>query len=266
MAKYGNNNKPKRISYTLGTLFSSEKNGAEYQFVKIGFYDSKMTLNFCKGKSGGASKMIESFVHFDYETSCALSNVLDSIIRDRVGAYRAGDPYKLFNCGYSIRYMDSDSNQLRTLGNLIIYSEQLADSGKNAVVIKYNDGKEEFKIMLSSPWIEDSFSFGEEDTFIKAEIDIFDQRLYAFAYLMSNIIKNWPVLVQQDILARYNLNRLTAIAEKLGIGYGNGNGGNYNDSNYRNNRGGNNNERQLPPAPEPEPASTGGDFPGDEPF
>ena len=33
MAKYGNN-KPKRISYTLGTLFSSEKNGAEYQFVK----------------------------------------------------------------------------------------------------------------------------------------------------------------------------------------------------------------------------------------
>ena len=83
---------------------------------------------------------------------------------------------------------------------------------------------------------------------------------------MSNVIKNWPVLVQQDILARYNLNRLTAIAEKLGIGYGNGNGGNYNDSNYRSNRGGNNNERQLPPAPEPAPASAGGDFPGDEPF
>ena len=262
MAKNYGKPKQKRMSYTLATIFSGEKNGAEYQLVKVGFYDSKVTLNFCKGISGGANKMLEASVFIDYETLCSFSGLCETVIRDRVASFRAGEPYKEFAFNYAVRYMDSESGQMRTLGNLIL--ESIMDqNGRANIHLKYNDGKEEYTISMISPWLKDAFSFNE-DSFLINDIDISDARFYQLSYLLSNIVRSWPCLVQQDIIARYQMNRLTNICEKLGINYGGGNnnGGNYNDKAYRSNNDSGNN---LPP-PQASSDSEGGDFPGDEPF
>lgn len=260
MARNYGKNKQKRISYTLATIFSGEKNGAEYQLLKIGFYDQKVTLNFCKGTSGGTNKMLESTVFVDFETLCAIKGLMDSVIRDRVGAFRLGEPYKEYSFNYAVRYMDSDSGQMRTIGNLTMEATTY-ESGENRVSLKYNDGKDEYKITLTSPWLKDAFSFNEDSLLMK-DIDINDSRLYALTYMFATIVKNWPCLVQQDIIARYQMNRLTGIADKLGIGYGGGSnssdGGNYNDRNYRS--GGNSSSSSNSNS-----ESSGGGF-DDEPF
>lgn len=262
MARNYGKPKQKRISYTLATIFSGEKNGAEYQLLKVGFYDQKVTLNFCKGVSGGSNKMLESTVFIDYETLCVIKGLLDSVIRDRVGSYRMGEPYKEYSFNYAVRYMDSDSGQMRTLGNLTVEAVTVSETGDNRVNFKYNDGKDEYKISLTSPWLKDAFSFNEDSLLMK-DIDISDSRLYALTYLFANVVKNWPCLVQQDIIARYQMNRLTGIADKLGIGYGNNSGGNYNDKNYRSNGGGNNNVESSDSSSQD---SSGGDAFDDEPF
>ena len=71
-----NNNRPRRMSYTFATAFSGEKTGTEYQMVKIGFYDEKLTLDFNKGVAGSNSKMTSSFVKIDYELACILTGLL----------------------------------------------------------------------------------------------------------------------------------------------------------------------------------------------
>ena len=78
-----NNNRSRRMSYTFATAFSGEKSGTEYQMVKIGFYDEKLTLDFNKGVAGSNSKMTSSFVKIDYELACILTGLLEEIIKDR---------------------------------------------------------------------------------------------------------------------------------------------------------------------------------------
>lgn len=237
MAFRGNsngNNKQKRISYTLGTIFSAAKNGEEYQMVKVGFYDEKLTFNFYKGVTGsGASKMIEAFTRLDYETTVALTSILNQIIRSRVAAYRAGQQYKNdIVVDYNICFTDSETKQLRSVGHIIIRTEDVTGDGKYAVTLSFNNGTDEFKIVLSSPYIPQQLSFAEGQT---ADIDLNDARLYALAYLLSNTSRLWPVLVQNDIIARLMMSRFSAICTKLGIysdSNNNGNKGGKNDGNY----------------------------------
>lgn len=265
-----NNNRQRRMSYTFATAFSGEKSGTEYQMVKIGFYDEKLTLDFNKGVAGSNSKMTSSFVKIDYELAVILTGLLEEIIKDRVPRYRNGEPYaNNVNFNYKFSYMDRESNTLKTLGNLSVVSEQ-TEAGRVVIVLKYSDGKDEYRIVLGSPnWVKDSFSFGEE-SFLAANIDVLDARLYAVTHLLKNVVCHWVVLVQNDQANRIMMNRLSAIAEKLGIPAGNGNrnDGRYNDQNYRSNRGGSGNSGSAPVAEELPPpgddSAIGG--PGDEPF
>lgn len=266
-----NNNRQRRMSYTFATAFSGEKSGTEYQMVKIGFYDEKLTLDFNKGVAGSNSKMTSSFVKIDYELAVILTGLLEEIIKDRVPRYRNGEPYaNNVNFNYKFSYMDRESNTLKTLGNLSVVSEQ-TEAGRVVIVLKYSDGKDEYRIVLGSPnWIKDSFSFGEE-SFLAANIDVLDARLYAVTHLLKNIVCHWVVLVQNDQANRIMMNRLSAIAEKLGIPAGNGNrnDGRYNDQNYRSNRGGSGNGGSAAPVadelpPPGDDSAIGGS--GDEPF
>lgn len=253
MAFNRSGSKVKRMSYTFATIFSGEKVGNEYQMVKVGMYDEKLTFNFYKGTTGSANKMVEAFVRLDYESTVALSGLFEQIVRSRVQAFREQSQY-LDNVAvdYNISFTDAESKQLRTIGHFIVKTKDV--NGRYVICIQYSDGKENFEICLCSTYIQSQISFG--DVFAP-DIDLYDGRLYAFCQLLSNIVHCWPMMVQMDTIARIQMNRLTAMGGKLGLDYsGNGRNnkvnndgdGNYNDKSYRS--GGNREvEESVPEGP-----------------
>lgn len=238
-------NAKKRISYTLATFFSSHRpDNGEYQMVKIGMYDEKLTFNFYKGVAGSSNKMIEAFVKMDYEPIVALTSVFNNVIRSRVATFRSGEQYSdNIYFDYNISFTEAETKQIRSIGHLVIKTELIDGSVK--VCFCYMNGTDEFKIVLGSPYIPEQMSLGESKfaSDINQDIDLTDSRLYALAYLLSNISRQWATLVQQDIVARLMMNKFSQICGKLGINYGTksqdsiGDGGNYKDSNYRSNGG-----------------------------
>jgi hypothetical protein len=239
-----NNEQQKRMSYNFATLFSTEKRENEFQLVKIGFYDGKLTFNFAKGTSGRGTEGADAYVSLNYDVACTLKQLLDSIVRKRVERYRHGERYDEVYFTYTITFQDRDTHEMRTAGSLTIKSEANPETGLNTVHIHYNNGTNDFDIALGAGYINKSFSRTEE---YFNDIDLNDARLYATSYLFNNIIIMWPSLFQTDKVASLFMSRLNAISEKLGISYDNQNDkGNYQEK-YRSGEGRQeNNEGDVP--------------------
>jgi hypothetical protein len=225
-------NSPKKMSYPITTLFSSEKNGNEFQLIKIGFYDGKLTFNFYKGVSGNSGEESNNaYVSLDYETACMIKNIIDNIVKHRVSLFRTAEPYDEIGWHYNIIIPNKDTMELRTVGTLTLRTVTNEETGNNTVHIMYQNGIHEFNIALGAGFIAKSLDLtGNEALF--NDIDIRDARFYAFAYLINNIIRNWPVLMQTDRMASIIMNRFQHICTKLGISFDNQNEGRYNDK-YR---------------------------------
>jgi hypothetical protein len=237
------NQQQKKLSYTMATFFSSEKRGAEYQFIKLGFYDGKLTMNFMRGTSGGGGEGADAYVALEYETACMLKSFIDGLIRHRIERYRNGQAYNDIYVSYTISFTDKDTRENRTVGTLTFKtSEASSDHPSNIVHIVYENGKQTFDIGLGHAYFNKSFSHTDE---MFTDIDKGDGRLYAFAYLLHNILRNWPVLVQNDRIASLMVQKMQAIGEKLGIAQDTSSGGKYSDK-YRSNGGENESSEDTP--------------------
>ena len=205
----------KSVSYVLATLFSTERNGNEYQFVKVGFYDEKLTLNFYKGVSGVQGKGAETFMHLDYEALLAVSAACDRLIQMRVDQFRKQTPYTNgINIDYNVTFTDNDTKSLRSVGHLVIKT-QANSTGDSVVFLCYNNGTTEWSVALGSTYLPQQLSLTEQF----ADIDIKDSRFYAFAYLLRNLINNWPVIMMQNKMVSLMMSNFSSIKGKLGISY-----------------------------------------------
>jgi hypothetical protein len=231
---YNNDDRQKKMSYNFATLFSTERKGNEYQLIKIGFYDGKLTFNFSKGTPGGGSENADAYVSLGYDAACMLKKMLDAIVRKRVDRYRNGQPYDDVYFTYTISFQDKDTHEIRTAGSLTLKTEINSESKINTVHIYYSNGTNSFDIALGAGFLDKAFTNTEE---YFSDIDIMDGRLYAVSYLFNNIIFMWPSLFQTDKVASLVMSRLNAISEKLGISYDNqGDKGNYQEK-YRSGEG-----------------------------
>jgi hypothetical protein len=214
MAYNNNNNKDhqtKKMSYHFSTFFSSERKGNEFQLVKIGLYDGKLTFNFLKGTSGGgASEGGDAYASLEYETACLLKAYLDGLIRSRVERYRSGRPYEEVYVTYNITFQDKESHETRSAGSITFKTVLNQDKGNNTVHLIYTNGSQTFDLALGSPYLSNAFTHTDE---IFTDVDKSDARLYALAYLFNNIIQNWPALQQSDKIAALMMNRIVAMQE-----------------------------------------------------
>jgi hypothetical protein len=239
----------KKMSFSFATFFSSERKGNEFQLVKLGFYDGKLTFNFLKGTSGGGSaEGGEAYTSLEYETACLLKNFVDNLVRSRVGRLRSGLPYEDIYVTYNISFQDKESHETRSAGNITFKTSSTPESGNNTVHLLYSNGTNNYDIALGNNFLQKSFTHTEEQF---TDIDSGDARFYALAYLLNNIIRNWPSLVQNDRIASVTMNRinsfqdnyLNAIMNKLGIPLPeNNSGGKYQDK-YRSKGGGESHSR-----------------------
>jgi hypothetical protein len=234
------NQQQKKMSYPIATFFSSEKRGNEYQFVRIGFYDGKLTLNFMRGTSGGGSgEGGDAYVSLEYETACMIKAMIDNIIRHRVQLFRNGQVYDDVYLTYTVSFVDKDTRETRTAGILTLKTlESAPEKPSNIMCLSYSNGTRSFEIALGTPYLAKALTHSDE---LFSDIDKNDGRLYAFAYLLHNIIRCWPVLQQNDKIASVQMQRMQAIAEKLGISQEANNQGKYSDK-YRS--GGSHNESE----------------------
>jgi hypothetical protein len=225
----GKNDQTKRMSYPITSFFSSERKGNEYQIVKLGVYDEKVTLNFYKGTSGGGSEGSNAYVSLDYETACHIKQMLDIIILHRVELFRNKAPYDDIYFTYNIMFNDKDGGGLRTAGSLTFKSAINPDEGRNIVHLQYSNGTSQFDIGLGNQYLSKSIS--QTDGLFDG-IDKSDARLYALAHVFHNIIKCWPILMQNDKIASTLMYRINAISEKLGVSLDYSKNGKYPDK-YR---------------------------------
>jgi hypothetical protein len=203
----------KKMSYSFATFFSSEKKDNEFQFIKLGFYDGKLTFNFLKGTSGGGSEGGDSYTSMEYETACLLKNYVDSLIRSRVDKYRSGQPYDDTYVTYNFTFVDKTTREVRNAGSLSIRTVARPENGSgiNTIHIQYNSGTNNYDIALGNPYMHQSYVATEEQF---TDVDKGDSRLYAFAYLLNNIINNWPTLAQSDRIASVVISRIQALQEQ----------------------------------------------------
>jgi hypothetical protein len=204
----------KKMSFSFATFFSSERKGNEFQLVKLGFYDNRLTFNFLKGTSGnGASDGGEAYTAIEYETACLFKMFIDELIKTRVISYRLRTHYDDVYTTYNITFQDKDSHETRSAGNITFKTIQNHDSGNNTVHLLYTNGTNDFDIALGSPYLSKAFTHTEETAFI--DIDKNDARLYALGYLFHNIIRSWPVLFQNDKIVNILMSRIMSMQEKF---------------------------------------------------
>jgi len=222
----------RRISYNMGTFFSSRKNGNEYQMVKVGFYNEALTFNFYKGTSGAANQQTDSFIKFEYEAAVALKGLLEQLIRSRVAAHRAGEPYREHWFNYDLVFTDKETHQPRKAGSFLVKATQAEDSSRNVVSVSFNNGTEEWIVVLGTTFLPSQLT--QVDA-IPMDLDIYDARLYAFAQLIDSMVRHWPLLVQNDKNAQLMMGKFQAICDKLGIDSSNQQhgGGRYSQDSYR---------------------------------
>jgi hypothetical protein len=209
----------KRMSFNFATLFSTEKRGNEYQLLRIGFYDGKVTFNFSKGTSGGGGETADSYIALNYDVACMFKRLLDEIVKRRIERFRSGGQYDDVYFTYTITFQDKETHETRTAGSLTIKSEVNPETQINTIHIFYSNGVNNFDIALGAGFLNKSFSQTEE---YFSDVDMNDAKLYSTSYLFNNIIINWPSLFQNDKIASIFMSRLNAISEKLGISYDNG--------------------------------------------
>ena len=248
----------RRVSYNMGTFFSSEKNGNEYQMVKVGFYNESLTFNFYKGTAGASNQQVDAFIKFEYEAAVALKGLLEQFIRARVSAFRSGEAYKDHWFNYDLVFTDKETHQPRKIGSFTIKTQISEQNGKNVAVVMFNNGTEEFRIVLGTPFLPTQLTQIEA---CPPDIDFFDMRLYALAGLIDSMIRHWPLLIQNDKNAQLMMAKFQGIYDKLGISSStpNDGGGRYSSGSYRqkNNGGGNNGGGS---------ADDGGSYNSDNPF
>lgn len=232
--------KQKKMAYNFITLFSSERKGNEFQRVKIGYHDEKITFNFYKGVTGGNSNnSMDTFVKVDYMVIATISSLVDQIVRRRVEEFRKGEEYSdnLF-VEYSINFTEKDTNQIRNIGK-IIFKNMITTDNKNIVALVYTNGTDEWTIGLGTQYLPKQLSATPD---LLKDIDLNDANLYALAYMLNNVVKNYSIFAQQDKFIGTLLYKINAMCEKLGVSQGNGDGGKYNSNNYRSN---NNSNREI---------------------
>jgi hypothetical protein len=225
----------KRMSYSFATLFSTEKKGNEYQLLRIGFYDGKLTFNFSKGTSGGGGEAADAYTSLNYDVACMFKRLLDSLVKRRIERFRAGDPYEDVYFNYAITFQDRETHETRTAGTLTVKTEINPETRLNTIHIYFDNGVNKFDIALGAGFLNKSFTQTEE---YFTDIDVTDAKLYSTSYLFNHIISSWPALMQNDRIASLFMTRLNAISEKLGISYDNNQGdkGNYQEK-YRSGEG-----------------------------
>jgi hypothetical protein len=238
-----NKDQQKKMSYSFGTFFSSERKGNEFQLVKFGLYDGKFTFNFLKGTSGGGSaEGGDAYTALEYETFCLLKQFVDNLVRSRVDRFRKGLPYEEVYVTYNITFQDKDTHETRSAGNLTFKTNTEAESGKNIVHLYFSNGTNSFDIALGNLYLQKSFTHTEEQF---TDIDMQDARLYALSYLFNNILLNWPSLIQNDRIAQVMINKIVSLQEnyfaaifnKMGIPLPENTNGNYQEK-YRTKGGG----------------------------
>ena len=194
---------PKMMSYPFATFFSSERKGKDFQNVKFGVYDGKVTLNFFKGVAGEQGTGVSDFMTINYENACALQHHLNEIIRSRVEAFRNGRPYEELYMAYNITFQDSNGGT-RSGGTLTVKTVSSPENPSNTMHLMFS-GKEKFDIALGNPYSTNAIT--HTDAFFK-DIDKDDARLYALANLLHNIIRCWPILMQNDKIISTLMQRL----------------------------------------------------------
>jgi hypothetical protein len=240
---YNKDQQTKKMSYSFGTFYSSDKKGNEFQLVKLGFYDGRLTFNFLKGTSGGGgSEGGDAYMSIDRETACLLKQYLDVIIRNRIERFRNGLSYDDIYVTYNITFVDKDSHELRSAGNITFKTFPSQDSSNNTVHLLYTNGTNEYDITLGNPFIAKAFSHSDE---YFAGVDKNDDRLYALAWLINDIVQCWPIIIQNDKIGSIVINRMNtyfnAIFNKMGIPLPeNTDGGKYQEK-YRSGKGGESN-------------------------
>jgi hypothetical protein len=211
MAYNNKDQQRKKMSVSFATFFSSERKGEEFQLMKIGFYDGKVTFNFLKGTSGnGVADGGDAYASLEYETACLFKSFLDKLIKLRVERYRNGLSYEDLYVTYNITFKDKDSRETRSAGNITVKTVLNSDKGNNTVHLIYTNGNQHFDIALGSPFLSNAFSHTDE-TF--NDIDKNDARLYSLAFLFNNVIQNWPALYQNDKIVSTTMNKITAMYE-----------------------------------------------------
>jgi hypothetical protein len=108
------------------------------------------------------------------------------------------------------------------------------------VCLSYSNGTAQFDIILENQLLIKSVNYNDNDLF--NDIDKGDARLYALVYLVHNIIRSWPILMQNDKIVSIEMNRLSAISEKLGVSFDAPKGANYPDKYRSSSETGNNEE------------------------
>lgn len=209
------NGKGFRSHYTTDrdVIFSSERTATgEYSFVKVGFGDQAMTMNFSKG--GGSVPAKDAFLKLSYETATHLLNDLVDIAQTRQNQYVKKEQYQDFEIKYEFGFKDKQTNQMRKTGILTLKTK-MTGTGFKAVTLVYTamDTNTEYEIILGITFLADSY------TNQKPGFDVHDARFISLMLKMKSIIRNWMVLQQNASNFFVIKKMLDSIGTKLGITY-----------------------------------------------
>ena len=220
-------------SAPIDTYFSTDSQDGNYQFVKISTYGDRISFNFYKGKKGDPNK-ITQYVSFDYGTICSiLAYIIEPLIRQRAIKFQNGEEYPAgVWLNYPISFTDSETKQIRTVGNFIIKSE-VDSSNRNTVCVCYQNGTDEWKVALGSPNFISNLTLENPQT---DGLDPADARFQQFGYMLKSIVNNWVMIQMTNHQIGLMMNNFNSIKAKLGIEskrFSGKDNGNYTDSNYR---------------------------------
>ena len=231
-----NNGGHANLSVPITTFWSTESspNTNEYQYVKIGIYGEKLTLNFAKGEKGNKQQApIVAHIMMDYESACIVGNVLKGIRDYRQSCFKQGVPYPIGSFKNTLQITEKESKTVRTIGVFEIKMEVSEVTGRNTVYICYSTGADQFKVGLGTVFLKEQCEFNE-DFPVSKDMDLYDSRFYAFVDQFYSVLFGFPILISQQKILSIMMGNFGAIRYKLGIPQKTNDGkGRYTDTNYR---------------------------------
>ncbi len=179
--------KQKNISVELSTLFSQDQNNKA--ILKISLWNGKIGFEFSKVDQDKPKRV---FITFDYEKAIFFTGLINSIVRDRVTAYRSGQPYSTFNIPIENSYIKD--GQIHKVGMMYVKTTPVISEITNTpiprVTISYEQAGDVYEVILCSRIISKQIV----DKFATKEIDPDDARLFYISKTLDGIINNLPVL------------------------------------------------------------------------
>lgn len=229
-----NNGGHSSMSVALDTFWSTDPyalGNGDFQNLRLGIYNNKLTLNFSKGNTKQGAKTQTAYLAMDYESAVIVARTLTYIENIRKDCLKHGVELPLWSFKNTIQFTDKESKTLRTIGVFEIKTEISQVTQKNTVYISYSAGTDKFEVALGSMYLKDQCEFSDT-----VDFDTNDSRFYAFADQFRSIVLTWPVLVTEQKMLGIIMNNFGAIRGKMGIpvksaSAGSGNG-KYTDSNY----------------------------------